>query len=92
MMEKNLSTDERLLELKAQLIGVLEEMNKIKPVQFWDVDCDNTVYNFSNVSISESDDRVYIEIAMHHDNLPSHAANPLRDGRGHEILPEELSK
>ena len=80
---------ERLLELKNQLISVLEEMNKIKPVQFHDIDCDDQVFNFSDVKIDEEFDRVYVEIAMWHDNLPAHAEHPLKDGRGRDILPEK---
>ena len=75
--------------LKQQLISVLTEMNKIKPVQFHDIDCDDCVYNFSDVVIDEKDDRVYVEIAMWHDNLPAHAEHPLRDVHGKEILPKK---
>lgn len=75
--------------LKNQLIDVLHKMNKIRPVQFHDIDCDDCVYNFSDVTISEGDNRVYIEIAMWHDNLPVHAEHPLKDGRGREILPKK---
>lgn len=78
----------KLEQLKKELINVLTEMNKIKPVQFHDIDCDDTLFNFSDVVIDEGDDRVYIEIAMWHDNLPAHAANPLRDGRGRIIRPQ----
>lgn len=81
----------RLDELKDQLIEVLTEMDKIKPVQFHDVDCDDQVFNFSNVVINESENRVYVEIAMWHDNLPVHAASPLKDGRGRDILPQNGS-
>lgn len=78
----------RLEELKNQLVEVLTEMDKIKPVQFCDVDCDNQVFNFSGVSIDENDGRVYVEIAMYHDNLPAHAKKPLKDGRGRDIPPQ----
>lgn len=79
----------KLDELKQQLVNVLTEMDKIKPVQFHDIDCDDCVYNFSNVVIDEDDNRVYVEIAMWHDNLPSHKVNHLKDGRGKDILPKE---
>lgn len=77
----------RVDELKQQLIDILTELDKIKPVQFHDVDCDDQVFNFSNVKVDETEDRVYIEIAMWHDNLPAHAEHPLKDSRGREILP-----
>lgn len=80
--------DKRLEELKVELIKVLTEMDKIKPVQFHDIDCDDCVYNFSNVSVNEGDNRVYVEIAMFHDNLPSHKDSPIQDSRGRDILPE----
>lgn len=82
----------RIDELKQQLIEVLTEMNKIRPVQFHDIDCDNCVYNFSNVVVDETENRVYVEIAMWHDNLPAHAENPLKDGRGRAILPENKNE
>lgn len=78
---------ERIQELEEQLISVLTEMNKIYPVQFTDIDCDNCVYNFSDVVVDKADGRVYIEIAMYHDNLPVHAENPLHDNRGKIIPP-----
>lgn len=81
----------RIDELKQQLVNVLTEMDKIMPVQFHDIDCDNQVFNFSNVKIDENDGRVYVEIAMWHDNLPSHADRPLDNGRGKPILPEYKS-
>jgi len=100
-MERLLSNDKKLEQptdeqkrlgvLKQQLIEVLTEMNKIKPVQFHDIDCDDCVYNFSNVTIDEDENRVYVEIAMWHDNLPAHKDNPLKDGRGREILPQEAA-
>lgn len=79
----------RIDELKQQLIDVLTEMNKIKPVQFLDIDCDGGVYNFSDVAVNEKDDRVYVKIAMWHDNLPAHEVIPIKDSRGHVILPEK---
>lgn len=78
----------RIEELKQQLINVLTEMDKIMPVQFCDVDCDNGLFNFSDVTIDEEDNRVYVEIAMYHDNLPTHAVTPLHNARGKAILPE----
>lgn len=45
------------------------------------------VYNFSDVTLSEEDNRVYIDLAMWYDNLPDHKDDPLYDGRGHKILP-----
>lgn len=80
---------EKLAILKEQLIDVLTEMDKIKPVQFHDIDCDDCVYNFSDVVIDDRDDRVYIEVAMWHDNLPAHKEHSLRDGRGNQILPKK---
>lgn len=80
--------NERIEELKEQLISVLTELNKIRPVQFVDIDCDNGVFNFSDVKVNEDDDRVYVEIAMWHDNLPAHVGHPLKDGRGRDILPQ----
>ncbi len=75
-------------ELKKKLIDVLTEMKEIKPVQFLDIDCDNQTFNFSGVSVDEVDNRLYIEIAMYHDNLPVHASNPIKDAAGRPILPE----
>lgn len=72
---------------KSELVELLGKMNRIMPVQFVDTDCDNGVYNFSDVKIDETDHRVYIELAMWHDNLPDHKAEPLDDGRGRKILP-----
>lgn len=80
---------EKLQELKWQLINVLTQMNEISPVQFHDIDCDDCVYNFSDVVLDENDKRVYIEIAMWHDNLPAHKNSPLKDSRGNEILPQK---
>lgn len=74
--------------LKEELIEVLCKLDRIKPVQFHDIDCDDRVYNFSDVVIDEKDDRVYVEIAMWHDNLPIHEDNPLKDGHGRDILPK----
>lgn len=85
-MSNNEST--KVAELKEQLIDVLTKLNAVKPVQFHDIDCDDCVFNFSDVVIDEADNRVYIEIAMWHDNLPVHAENPLKDGRGKVILPK----
>lgn len=79
----------RVEELKEQLIDVLTELDKIKPVQFYDIDCDGCVFNFSNVRVDEENNRVFVEIAMWHDNLPAHAERPLKDGRGRDILPEK---
>lgn len=78
----------KVAKLKEQLIDVLTQLNAIKPVQFHDIDCDDCVFNFSDVVIDETDDRVYVEIAMWHDNLPVHAENPLYDSRGKVILPK----
>lgn len=79
--------EERLEELKKQLVDVLTELDKIKPVQFLDVECENCVYNYGGVDIHEGDNRVYVELLMFHDNLPSHKDNPLKDGRGSLMLP-----
>lgn len=79
----------KVAKLKEQLIGILTELNNIKPVQFHDVDCDDCVFNFSDVKVDETDDRVYIEIAMYHDNLPVHAEHPLYDSKGKAILPAQ---
>lgn len=78
----------KVAKLKEQLIDVLTQLNAIKPVQFHDIDCDDCVFNFSDVVIDETDNRVYIEIAMWHDNLPIHEDNPLKDGHGRDILPK----
>lgn len=80
---------DELDRLKTQLVSVLEQMEKIRPVQFHDIDCDDCVYNFSDVVTDAKDNRVYVEIAMWHDNLPSHANSPLNDGRGNPILPRK---
>lgn len=82
-----MTNKEKVEELKQKLIGVLSEMNDIMPVQFHDVDCDGCVFNFSGVQVSEQDNRVYVQIAMWHDNLPAHRENPLKDGYGRVILP-----
>lgn len=87
MEDIKMTNEARLEELKKELIDVLTKMDQIKPVQFCDIDCDNQVFNFSGVSIDENDNRVYVNIAMWHDNLPSHEQHPLTDGRGREILP-----
>lgn len=87
----NIDEQSQIAMLKTQLIDVLHKMNKIRPIQFHDIDCDDCVYNFSDVVIDERDGRVYIEIAMWHDNLPAHAEHPLKDGRGREILPKKRS-
>lgn len=79
----------RLDELKQQLIDVLTEMDKIKPVQFVDIDCDNQVFNFSNMVIDEEGNRVYVEIVMWHDNLPAYEEYSIKNSRGMEILPEK---
>lgn len=81
--------DERIKQLNEQLINVLTELDKIKPVQFLDVECDESVYNYGGLEVSEEDNRIYIRMLMYHDNLPAHKENPILDNRGMTILPEK---
>lgn len=86
-----MTNEARAEELKQKLIDVLTELDGIMPVQFHDIDSDDCVYNFSGVKVSEQDNRVYVQIAMWHDNLPAHRENPLKDGHGRDILPNNGS-
>ena len=78
-----------LEELTLELVEVLEKINRIRPVQFHDYESDY-VYNFLGVRDWTEDkgcERIFIEVSGVHDNLPSHAINPLKDGRNHPLLP-----
>lgn len=89
------SENERLEveRLKQQLIDVLEQLNKIKPIQFLDYESEY-VYNFLDVQDSpyEGEDRLYIVVSCLHDNLPSHKKDQLVNGRGDKMLPLDISK
>lgn len=78
--------EQRLKQLTAQLVDVLEELNKIRPIQFLDLDSEY-VYNYIGVQECDREGRVYIAISSGYDNLPSRKDNPLRDSRGKEMLP-----
>lgn len=80
----------KIEELRAELIAVLTKMDKIMPVQFHDIDCDDCVFNFSDVTLDKINNRVYVEVAMWHDNLPAHRANPIKDGRGRVIPAKKI--
>jgi len=82
------STESILAALKQKLIGVLEEIDKVAPVQFLDWESEY-VYNFLDVAEDPGDGRVYIRISGVYDNLPAHRASPLRNSRGDLLLPED---
>lgn len=87
----NTDLQERILELRNKLIDVLVELDEIKPVQFRDIDCENSVFNFSDVTLDEKEGKVFVDIAMWHDSLPSHALHPLKNSRGNVIPYRPLS-
>ena len=76
----------RLKELEAQLAAILSEMDKIKPVKIYDMESEY-VYNF--VGVKPSRLYTYIYVSGEYDNLPPHAANPLKNGRGRPYIPYE---
>lgn len=82
---------EQLAALQDKLIGVLEEINQLRPVQFLDWESEYT-YNFLRLRESVEDDRIYIDISGCYDNLPAHEESPLRNGRNHPILSLEDCK
>lgn len=78
--------------LTEELVAILEKINRIRPVQFLDVDSDY-VYNFLRLHENSGDNRVYIELSGRYDNLPAHEDKPFDDGRGRPVLPnKEMSK
>lgn len=87
---KHLSTQQEQQELKKleiELAEVLDKINKIRPVQFHDIDCDDQLFNFIGLEVDDIENKVFVQIAMWNDNLPSHKENPLVDGRNNVILP-----
>lgn len=86
---KPVEQEQSLEELTLELVEVLEKINRIRPVQFHDYESDY-VYNFLGVREWTEDkgyERIFIEVSGEHDNLPSHATNPLKDSRNHPLLP-----
>lgn len=83
------ATMQKLEELQVKLMEVLGEINKIAPVQFLDWESEY-VYNLLGLRLSPSDNRVWVVVSGRNDNLPAHAANPLRDSRGQIMPPCEL--
>lgn len=82
---------EQLAALQDKLIGVLEEINQLRPVQFLDWESEYT-YNFLRLRESVEDDRIYIDISGCYDNLPAHEESPLCNRRNHPILSLEDCK
>lgn len=80
-----------LESLFAELVDVLERIDKIRPVQFLDFESEY-VYNFLRIRESPTDDRVYIEVSGCYDNLPAHCDLPLRDSRGGKLLPHSTCR
>lgn len=62
----------RIGELQHRLVEVLTALDEVAPVKFCTVDTDESVYNFSGITYEPSDNRVYIDLSMYSDSLPSH--------------------
>lgn len=59
-------------EAKKRFVDALLELDRIRPIKFCAVDDGDTVMNFKDIVESESDNKIYIEVQMYSDDLPSH--------------------